>query len=173
MFKIQKQTAKVAHINLREEKHGEDSVTAMDVKITMDVPNDYLNDLAPGLLGALYAPHDKQGSLDGRMVSLRFPLLGALPWQSEQDMSISFLSDDPNECFAVEGAVNKTSIVCKDGGTISVTFRLQLLPDDGLVASFAALLGQTVKISIDAASIVPAENPDREADFFGDDAQEE
>jgi hypothetical protein len=159
VFHIHKQLAKVAHINLREEKHGDESVTAMDIKIAMDVPNDYLNDLAPGLLGALYAPHEKQGSLDGRMVTLRWPLLGAIPWQAEQDMSITFFSDDPERSFGVEGAVNKTSIVCKDGGTVTITFRFQILPDDELVAAFAAMLGQSVKISIGEATMTTSEDP--------------
>ncbi len=42
-FNLEKHTAKIAHINLREERHGDDPVLAVDIKVTADVPNDFLS----------------------------------------------------------------------------------------------------------------------------------
>ena len=74
MFTLKKQVAVLAHINIRDEKHGEDNVLAMDLKITADMPNTFLNQVAPGLLPALYKAEDGQAPLldDGHMPVLSF-----------------------------------------------------------------------------------------------------
>lgn len=82
-FEISKTKGKVAHLNVREEKHGEDPVLACDVKIKADVSNKFLDELSPGLRAALFAKEGTQEPLvDGEdhLTVLRFPQLAPQKW---------------------------------------------------------------------------------------------
>ena len=85
-FELNKQTAKIAHVNFREEKHGEEAVVALDIKITFDSPNDFLSYLSPTLKWSLYDKQTKQGELiedKGHLPILRYSQLGEMRWEGE------------------------------------------------------------------------------------------
>lgn len=84
MFELLKHKSKIAHLNIREESHGDDKVLAEDIKVQADVPNDFLSYLAPTLKWSLYdKPSNAQGELiedAGHMPRLRYSQLSALAW---------------------------------------------------------------------------------------------
>ena len=149
MFHLNKQVAKVVHLNVREETHGEEGVLAIDVRVSCDVPNTLLDDLAPGLREALY---DKgaQGELEeGRLTAVRFPLLAPLDWElslalAQFVLHVGRKADD----LEFTASVNKLRLAPKDGGTVTVWFRVQLLPDPAQVGALSGLLGRKVKVSV-------------------------
>jgi hypothetical protein len=172
VFLIQKHPAHLTHINVREERHGDETIVAMDLKLTMDTANDFLNDLSPGLAQAIYAPHATQGSLDGRLVTKKFALLGPITWEGEGDFRLAIHHNDWTR--AIQGEINKISIVCKDGGTIVTTFRFQLSPADGeVIAEMSELLGQNIKISIEEAEVEESQEPEEATELFPSDEYEE
>lgn len=154
MFTLSKQLAKVAHINLREEKHGDDDVLAADIKLTAAVSNAFLDQLAPGLRAALYTTASG-GSEDlalednPHLVQIRFPLLRGLKWEETMEGGGLIIhgakkSDD----LGFTADINSLRLDCKDGGTVELTFRAQILPEASEVGSLTAFLGHEAKISV-------------------------
>ncbi len=72
MLDFQRHPVKIAHINVRTETHGDEEVTAVDLKLTFDVPNFVLDKLSPTLRPSLYeAANDDIFGPDGNTLSLR------------------------------------------------------------------------------------------------------
>ena len=157
MLKLIKQAAKIVHLNVREELHGEDQVLAMDVRLSCDLPNTFLDTLAPGLRLALY---DKaaQGDLDAEHLSVaRFPLLAPIDWEGQMAgarlvIHVGKKSDD----MEFDAKINKLRLAPKDGGTVTVWFRAQLLPDPPQVGLLSEYLGHKVKVSVTPGAVESA-----------------
>lgn len=60
-FVLQKIAAVLAHVNLGEEKHGDEEVLRYDLKLDADVGNDFLTQLEPTLKAALYRAEGESG----------------------------------------------------------------------------------------------------------------
>lgn len=155
MFTLTAQQCKIAHINIREEKHGEESLTAVDVKITSDMSNDFLSYLSPTLKGSLYGPPDSavQGSLvhdnPGYMPRLLYPEMGMIKWAGEMKKAQVCLHGATKKSNLVfDCDVNKLSFVTKEGGTVEVAFRLQVVPEGATLGKLAGMLGMELKVSI-------------------------
>ena len=86
-FKLKKQKCQVTHLNVRDEKHGDDMVLAEDIKIEADVPNKFLDELSPGLRAALFTKEgDPQVDIDkDHLTMLRFPQIAPLKWKVRRD----------------------------------------------------------------------------------------
>lgn len=55
-LELKKKPCTISHINVRAEKHGEESVTAVDITVNADMPNTFLDDLSKGLRSAPTVP---------------------------------------------------------------------------------------------------------------------
>ena len=153
MFELSKHKCKIAHLNIREETHGEDKVLAEDIKVCADVPNDFLSYLAPTLKWSLYdKPDGAQGELiqdAGHMPRLRYSQLPPLAWAGEMAKATFVVhgakkADD----LVFEATVNKLLLDCKDGGTVAITFKAAVYPTAEESGRLAALLGQEHKVSV-------------------------
>lgn len=153
MFELSKHKCKIAHLNIREETHGEDKVLAMDVKVSADVPNDFLSYLAPTLKWSLYdKPDGAQGELiedASHMPRLRYSQLPTLAWSGEMKKATFVVhgvkkADD----LAFEATVDKLFLDCKDGGTVAISFKASVYPTAQESGRLAAILGQEHKISV-------------------------
>jgi hypothetical protein len=167
MFTLTAQQCKIAHINFREEKHGDESVTAVDVKVTSDMSNDFLSYLSSTLKGSLYGPPDSsvQGSIihdnPGYMPRLLYPEMGMIKWSGEMKKAQVCLHGATKKSNLVfDCDVNKLSFITKEGGTVEVAFRLQVVPEGPVLGKLAAMLGVELKVSI---------APEGEGLDFGDD----
>jgi hypothetical protein len=166
MFTLSAQQCKISHINIREEKHGEESVTAVDVKVTSDMSNDFLSYLSSTLKGSLYGPPDGsvQGTLvhdnPGYMPRLLYPAMGMIKWSGEMKKAQVCLHGATKKSNLVfEADVNKLAFTTKEGGTVEVQFRIQVIPEGALLGKIAGMLGVELKVSI---------APDGEDIDFGD-----
>jgi hypothetical protein len=86
MFELLNQSAKIAHVNLREEKHGEEDVLACDLKIETKMSNTFLSKLQPGLRESLYerGRSSRSTSATTRCRSCATQLLaGPLKWEGK------------------------------------------------------------------------------------------
>jgi hypothetical protein len=151
-FHLEKQVSKIAHINLREEKHGEETVLAVDVKITADVPNDFLSYLKPTLKWSLYEKEPGQGELlpdDAHMPHLRHPELGVMGWAGEMPGAAVIIHGVKEEYdMEIVADVGKLKFEPKEGGTVALTFTAQLRPNPGQSAALVVYLGKDVKVSV-------------------------
>ena len=151
-FNLEKQAAKVAHINVREEMHGEDPILPLDVKVETDVPNDFLSYLSPTLKWSLYDKADGQGELikdDAHLSALRYPELGVLGWAGEMEgAAVVFHGLKKATDIELEGDVDKVRLECKEGGTVALTLRIKVQPTPGQSAALMGLLGHDTKVSV-------------------------
>jgi len=167
MFTLSAQQCKIQHLNFREEKHGDESVTAVDVKVTSDMSNDFLSYLSPTLKGSLYGAPDTsvQGSIihdnPGYMPRLLYPEMGTIKWSGEmRKAQVCLHGVTKKSNLVLEADVNKLAFVTKEGGTVEVSFRLQVVPEGSMLGKLAGMLGVELKVSI---------APEGEQLDFGDD----
>lgn len=161
-FTLKKQSAKVEHINLREEKHGEEPVLGVDVTIVADLPNDFLAQLAPTLKASLYATDvEALGQLSlveasEHMPVLRYPAMGPISWECA--FGAEFVLHGAKKAEDVvfgDAKVKKVSLAPKEGGTVELTFKAQANPGADGAGLLAAFLGRTVKVSVMPRDPVP------------------
>lgn len=166
MITLKKQKAKLAHINIREEKHGEDDVLAMDLKITADMVNTFLNQIAPGLMLALYKGEDEQQPLldDGHAPVLRFPGLEPLVMDlPEPGAKFTIHGAKKSDDIEFEAKIKKIQLECKEGGTVSIMFKAQVLPDPEPAGKLPIMMGTEVKVSV-SKSTAQTDDSDGNAD---------
>lgn len=132
-------TAKLASINIRSEKHGPEALNpAVDLTYTMDMPNSELSMFDGHLLSALYyrseaaAGDGKQSEIEGMeavgLPNLRFPFMGAISWGKEYagfTHTIGHGLGGKSDIHLMDCKVNGFKLEPKEGGTVSVKFRVQ------------------------------------------------
>lgn len=162
MFSLAKPTyITLSNLNTRVEKHGDDSVSAIDLSINYDAQNTILDDFQPGLLDAFYkaaeSGDDIQATMDGFEISakplLRFNNLGPQKLGTElvgHRFAIEYGIDD--EVGIVLPAVNvgKFSLELKEGGTVSMKFRVQANSGltEQIIGKLAMLISQEVRVTL-------------------------
>lgn len=162
MFSLLKPTfVTLSNLNTRVEKHGDDSVSAIDLSINYDAPNTILDDFQPGLLDAFYkaaeAGDDSQETIEGFEISakplLRFNNLGAQKLGVEMvghRFEVEYGIDE--EVGIVLPAVNvgKFSLELKEGGTVSMKFRVQANSGltEQIIGKLAMLISQEVRVTL-------------------------
>lgn len=161
-FQLVKERVLFAHMNLRSEKHGDESEPALDCKFELTTSNSVLKKLDAGLLPALYE-RDKQGDIEHDFLrKLRFPLLGVLPWDLELSrarLTVHDVDFEDDDITLSDGKVNKFRIEALDGGTVKLVFRCQFsAPDEDAVAAMMRVLQQDVPISLEM--LAPEKQPD-------------
>lgn len=136
MFSLNRTDVKLLHVNARAEKHGDDNVLSLDLKMEFKGENKFLDDFAPGLREALYwKKEDGQvGELFGGFrPNLRFPDVAPIKWTHEYagySLEIESGIDDDSHILLDGCEVNNFSFQCEEGGTVVITFRVQCHPDE-------------------------------------------
>lgn len=165
MLKIEFKDRKMllANVNVRSEVHGEDREPAGDLKFECDVENAMLDSFHPDLKGLLYyfdasrerdlADQGKTGV--GFVPDLRLPHLEVpLKWDEEMlgakcrvrvPGAKSDVGLDPVR-------VNNWTIEPREGGTCSITFRVQGHPDEKTFGKLATLVQQEVEVTLESAA---------------------
>lgn len=175
MFTLKQQKSTLAHLNVRIEKHGEDNVLANDIKIQADVANTFLNQLAPGLLPALYKAEGEQAEI--QMPDAHLPVLiheNLEPLGFAVNMTgATFIIHGHKKADNIEFAdakIKKIVCDCKQGGTVSITFKVQVLPEPEHAGKVDLLLGGDVKVSLFGGQVSAAVEDAKDKDLDGDGA---
>ncbi len=141
---LQPTSCTLDHINVRSEKHGSETRTAVDLKFSRTSANDCLERYAPGLLTALYhraQATEDQGELEGvepiGYPDLRFPGLAPLTFYHEQSgclLTIDFGLGGASNLVMGSCKVNKHKVECAQGGSVTESWRIQTsdLPEGAL-----------------------------------------
>lgn len=151
MFTLNKHIAKLAHLNLREEKHGDETKVAADLKITADLPNTFLEQIAKGMTASLYMADGEQGALleDGHMPVLRYPMLDTLECAvTPITVQLVILGGEDEDDIEFSVSVKKIKLDCRAGGTVAITFSAATLPDADQVGKLSAMLGGPITVSL-------------------------
>jgi hypothetical protein len=161
MLQFQAQKAKLANINLRGEKHGQDTVPACDLSLVIEAPNTILDLLEPGMSEAFYTvdkdPQQKQLIEGGiQRTKLRFPKLGPLSLDRElvgYTVTIPHGLDD--DAFVTQAKINSFKATLKEGGTVELGLRVQFEPEDGDIDMLAQHIQQSVEVTLTPPAAQP------------------
>ena len=156
-------TCTVAHINFRGEKHGEETVPAVDIKLTLKTGNDVLSLFDGALKSSLYwkavapAAGDPQGELDGvepvsDLPNLRFPLLGPLRWEKEWTGFTTVLDiglGGKSALHLEDCKIGNFVLTPLEGGTVDLSWRVQVSKlSEKVMGKLATLIGHDVDVTM-------------------------
>ena len=156
MFEIQQQPAKLTHLNIRTEKHGEDDVRAVDLKFERVGANTLLDELAPGLRAALYQPPQAGNQTDafnGELTALAFPQIEMplrLDGQWPGYKASIATGIDPDDALVLTSELKKQKVEAVQGGSAKHEFTLSAYPDDEELVRLASALGHEVELTLEA-----------------------
>lgn len=159
-------TCKLTSINPRVEKHGPESIPAVDLNFILDAPNSILSCFDGALLSAMYQKTeavDEQGGLDGvepvsHLPNLRFPKMASIKWDSKHagfSLCIEYgLAQTAN--IELDGCeVGKFILGLNEGGTVEVKFQVQCQSGltERIMGKLAMMIGQEVSITLLAPTV--------------------
>ena len=151
MFHLDKSNASITNLNLRAEKHGDENQPACDVKVSVDIAAEGLNDIHPGLCESLYRRPGKgdqrplievgKGS-DQAFTVVKHP--GLEPVQLKQkfpgyEMHVRGPNDETDLFFA-DAEVKNFKITPHEGGTTNITFSVGTHVDEDEIAGLLPFL---------------------------------
>jgi hypothetical protein len=160
-------------VNIRSEAFGKDFRPAVDLKMSVDIPNTSLEVFDSALLAALYfkaKPEEQQAgaqeTLEGvdpisDVPNLRLPkLVPPLKWNAELSgytLTIDYGAGGKSNIVMAGCLVNSFALEPKEGGTVNVQFRVQCNKDltEKILGKLATLVQHDVWITLEA----PEEEP--------------
>lgn len=174
-------------VNPRKENHGDQHIQAVDLCMSVDVPNTKLQEMAPGLLEALFynaAADNGQTPLEGidaGRPNLRFPKLndGKFGLMRKKDLFAGYtlcieygLGDDTSNMEFDCCKVKNLAGVTKEGGTLTLSWTCQYSGDrlDGETVGKIVLLEKdliTVRLIPPVIEQIEEEKPLTPEDVFG------
>lgn len=167
----------LTHVNFRKEIHGDDHRQAVDLNMSVDVPNTLLDTIVPGLREALYCNNDAANGqveivdLPETLPNLRFPRLNGGKFALDDkkaklagyDLVVEYGLNDERSKMAFDCCkVVKRSIETREGGTVRVSWQVQYSGDrlDQETCGKLALLEQ----DLIAIELIPPVVEQREED---------
>ncbi len=158
MFDIDKKTCTLDHINIRDEKHGEENVLAIDLKLRGDFDGDILAEFGPALRSSMFKKSEGGDLADhgsDAPTALRFPnMVQPLRFDDEIIGAGVKLSYGIGDITLDTCDINNFRVECHEGGTVRVMFRVQAKPTGEQLAKISAMLGTPVEVSIDPPEAV-------------------
>jgi hypothetical protein len=169
-FAIENDEVRLAHLNVRMERHGEEEVTAIDLKLQWQTGTDALLLFHPDLRRSLYfAPDTKQRAVEGvdPVMSRLFPNLAALKWKDEaapMKLTIHHGLGGKSDLVLNDCSVDKFSIEALEGGTVDITLRVQAVcEDEKILGKLALLLHRDMPVTLTpSSSVAPGDEVKRQ-----------
>lgn len=131
------QTVKLANLNPRAEKHGEDTKPALDLKIEATCPSSVLIHFHSELRQHLFMKDpnpdlvDQATENDGLTV-LRYPKMGAIKWDWEgagYTATVDYGMGGESNIVLEDVKVDHFTIEAMNGGSVAIAFRIIAHPD--------------------------------------------
>lgn len=164
-------SVRLSNVNPRMEKHGPDSVPAVDMNFIFDTTNDVLTCFDGFLMTALYtvrteAQQSDQGEIDGlepvsQLPNLRFPKMAPIKWDwrgAGYTLEIDYGLGGDRNIVLDTCDVCKFVIDCKEGGTVELKFQVQVTAGltEQIIGKLSMLIGQEVGITLRAPQTMDA-----------------
>lgn len=182
-FEIESLTSvRLSNVNPRMEKHGPESVPAVDMNFILDAPNDVLSYFDGGLLAALYTKHleasDEQEEIDGlepvsHLPNLRFLKMAPIKWDwrgSGYTLELDYGLGSGRNIVLDTCEVCKFVIDCKEGGTVELKFQVQVTVGltEQIIGKLSMMIGQEVGITLRAPTTADQAGADFDDPLFPD-----
>lgn len=167
MIEFARHPLKIAHINVREETHGEEDVLAVDLKLSFELPNTVLDFLSPTLRTSLFdAANDPDMLADQPLTIVRNPKLGTLRWSDTwRRMRLNLHGGNAKYDLAFnEVTIRRITMLPREGGTVVFGTQAQFRPGtEARTAKLLALLKREVPATLDASDATDSDD-ESEAD---------
>jgi hypothetical protein len=156
MFDLDQQQVKLASVNARAEKHGEDTKPAFDLKIEVALPSSALIHFHPELRQHLYKRDENPDLVDqviegDGLTILRYPKLGALKWDWEA-ASYSAVVDyglgGDSDIVLADVKLDHFVFEPQNGGSVAVTFRMIAHPDSDDVGKLCEFIQRDIVLPL-------------------------
>jgi hypothetical protein len=155
MFGLDNAPAKIANVNPRAEKHGEDNKLAADIKIELQAHNSILDSFDEKLRKALFRKPGKgeqQDMLDkDQLTAVQFPRVEGVSWQEEfpgYDLQISEGMGLAEPLFVSDVMLKKFRFEPLEGGSVNITFNVICHPDADEIGQLCTLIQSDVAITL-------------------------
>jgi len=152
------QTVKLANVNLRAEKHGDDTRAAVDLKIEATCPSTALIHFHSELRQHLFKKDDNPDLVDqvtegDGLTILRYPKMGALKWDWEGagykgviDYGLGDVKSNIN--LGDDLKLDHFVIEAINGGSVAICFRIIAHPDKDNIGKLSELIQREIDITL-------------------------
>jgi len=155
MFELTKANVKIANVNPRAEKHGDENKLAADIKIELQVHNSALDSFDEKLRKALFRKPGKgeqQDLLDkDQLTAVQFPRLGDVNWDEEfpgYELEIACGLGLSDPMVIVDVMLKKFCFEPLEGGSVNVTFNAICHPNTEEIGQLCALIQSDAEITL-------------------------
>lgn len=156
-FQLEAAKAKLVHINPRIEKHGDQDVSAADLKIQMTEGNGILSMFHPTLRSMLYEIDNSEGQIEGTE-SLTKRRFGGLIERLRLDHSlkgadviIGFGLGESSNVDLDTVDVDGFTVELMEGGSVVLSLRIKATPTGEQIKRLYEVLGNEIDITITPA----------------------
>jgi hypothetical protein len=144
--------AMLNNFNPRAERNGEELRPAGDISLTANLSADDLVYFSPTLKSFLFDPNAPRDLADGS--PLRYPALGVQHWAEEMTGAKFELHVGVGAPVTFKDArINKFVIEPVSGGSVRLSFRVQIHPDETQAGRLSGLIQSEVEISLTPAEL--------------------
>lgn len=153
-----------SHLNIRDEKHGDETVPACDLTFIWQAANSVLTMFDGKLLTSLYGPPTEameQGGLDGvepvsQFPTLKFPYMASIKWADVATASLSIDYGLGKTLDLTPCKIHKFVLDCNEGGTVELKFTASCSAGltERTLGKLALMIGQDVQIDVVATEVI-------------------
>lgn len=165
-FSIDSASVRLADVNPRVEKHGEEDRHAIDLKLQWTTSNEQLRQFDPSLPKLLYGVKDAPGKsskplagVDEALAQLLFPNLGPLKWADvagPMHLIVHYGASGKADIVLTDVTVDSFVIDALQGGSVKITLRARCICEDELILGrLNMLLHREVPVTLKSAPVAP------------------
>ena len=155
MFELEKANAKIANVNPRAEKHGEENKLAADIKIELQLHNSALDSFDDKLRKALFRKPGKGEQQDlidkDALTAVQFPRVGEISWDEEfpgYDLEIGSGLGLAEPLFVSDVTLKKFRFGPLEGGSVNVSFNVICHPSADEIGQLCTLIQSDAEITL-------------------------
>ena len=145
MFSLDAHLATLAHLNTFTEKHGDEPVNGIALKMEVMAHAEVVDGLDKNLQPFMFTKNKE----------LKFPDIGPIRWMRELvGAGVTIDGDDllgERHVTFSDATVDKFSIEPQIGGTVHITMRVKCKPDAEEMATLYELLGKEIRLTVSPA----------------------
>lgn len=170
MLTMSRHLARLSHINVRVEQHGEERIKVVDLKLRMRAPLAMLDDFMDGLRAALFRPPEPPPARTAEQlfdakdlpplepILPRFAELPAIKLATDMRgrlVTIEWGIGDPMEFDWSRARKFEVDLLCEAQGYVDITYTLSLYATPQQQANLYLALESTIAITIETGSDTP------------------
>lgn len=155
-FEYERQLTKITHINVGQEKHGDQDVNAMDIDFRWVTNNHALAMLSPTLKSSLFekpdTPQQEVNPDPDHLTVVKNPQMGPIKWDLKYENArvvVHIGASGKGDVVFGDAKARKFVVEPKQGGTVIFSYQVRCYPRDGDIEKIAGKLNQEVFVTLD------------------------